>query len=255
MRRFKLASQSMLRVRRREESTDSGTVCQDNVEINNTETAVVICDMWDKHWCTGATERIHVLARKIEAFVEIARAASIAIIHAPSDTMGFYKYYPERQRVARLTRLAPPQQVRKDSPPLPVDDSDEGCDTIDDKPVSVWTRENLAISIKEDDVISDNGEEIYSFLRAYGMNNLLFTGVHVNKCILDRSFGIKQMSAWGVSCILLRDLTDAIYNPRLWPWVSTDEATRLVVEYIEKYWCPSALATDIAKSLETRSAI
>jgi hypothetical protein len=38
---------------------------------------------------------------------------------------------------------------------------------------------------------------------------------------------------------LIRDLTDALYNPARPPYVSHEEGTRLVVEYIEKFWCPT----------------
>jgi len=53
---------------------------------------------------------------------------------------------------------------------------------------------------------------------------------------------------WGVNCILVRDLTDAMYNPRRPPYVSHEKGTELVVEYIEKYWCPSILSDDLLKA-------
>jgi hypothetical protein len=72
-------------------------------------------------------------------------------------------------------------------------------------------------------------------------------GVHTNMCVLNRSFAIKQMVRWGVNIALVRDLTDTMYNPAMPPYVSHDEGTRLVVEYIEKFWCPSLLSDDLLK--------
>jgi hypothetical protein len=43
----------------------------------------------------------------------------------------------------------------------------------------------------------------------------------------------------GVETALIRDLTDTMYNPERSPYVSHEEGTRLVVEYIEKFWCPT----------------
>ncbi|MBS7613119.1 hypothetical protein KEJ48_02590 [Candidatus Bathyarchaeota archaeon] len=43
------------------------------------------------------------------------------------------------------------------------------------------------------DVISDNGLEIYSFMKLHGINNLIMMGVHTNMCILNRPFRIRQM--------------------------------------------------------------
>src|SRR5713226_7367137 len=44
------------------------------------ETAIVICDMWDNHWCKGAAQRVEVLARKMAPVIEQARAGGIRII-------------------------------------------------------------------------------------------------------------------------------------------------------------------------------
>ena len=70
-------------------------------------------------------------------------------------------------------------------------------------------------------------------------------GVHTNMCILNRSFGIKALVRRGVPVALVRDLTATMYNPARPPYVSHDEGTRLVVEYIEKFWCPTILSTDL----------
>ena len=74
--------------------------------------------------------------------------------------------------------------------------------------------------IEAGDVVSDRGTEIYNLIAARHIDTVLIMGVHANMCILNRSFGIKQMARWGVPCILVRDLTDAMYNPKSWPYVS-----------------------------------
>ena len=75
-----------------------------------------------------------------------------------------------------------------------------------------------------------------------GVDNLLIMGVHTNMCVLNRGFAIKQMVRWGKNVVLVRDLTDAMYDPAMPPYVSHDEGTRLVIEYIEKSWCPTVLS-------------
>jgi hypothetical protein len=64
-------------------------------------------------------------------------------------------------------------------------------------------------------------------------------------CVLNRSFAIRQMTKWGVRCILVRDLTDAMYDPRDRPFVSHDRGTELVIEHIEKYWAPTVTSSQI----------
>ncbi len=211
-------------------------------------TAIVICDMWDKHWCSGASARVDILARKMAPVIDQARASGIQIIHAPSDVVGFYAQYPQRIRIPSIPVADPPRGLDLPDPPLPIDDADGGCDTAD-KFYQAWSREHPALSITGDDVISADGKEIYSFLAQRGIKNLLVMGVHANMCILNRSFAIKQMTRWGIHCVLVRDLTDSMYDPQDRPYVRHDQGTELVVEYIEQNWCPSALSTDLVQGL------
>jgi hypothetical protein len=73
-------------------------------------------------------------------------------------------------------------------------------------------------------------------LQEHQIDTVLFMGVHANMCILNRSFGVRQLSKWGLRCVLVRDLTDAMYNPASRPFVSHAASTELVIEHIEKYW-------------------
>jgi nicotinamidase-related amidase len=211
------------------------------------KTAIIICDMWDKHWCSGATGRVAGLVQKMEPFLSSARKQGIQIIHAPSETMGFYQDAPQRKLMLALPKVAMPAPLALADPPLPVDDKGGGCDTPD-KFYKAWTREHPGLRIDASDVISDNGEEIYSFLRQKGIVNLLVMGVHTNMCVLNRSFAIKKMTSLGMRCILVRDLTDAMYNPQDAPHVSHDAGTQLVIEYIEKFWCPSTTSAELLRA-------
>ena len=219
---------------------------REQVPVNST--AIVICDMWDKHWCSGATARGEVLAHKMAPLLDRARARGIQIIHAPSDVVGFYDQYPQRIRILGVPATEPPPDLDLPNPPLPIDDADGGCDT-GEKFYKAWSRENPALSITGDDVISADGKEIYSFLVQRGIKNLLIMGVHANMCVLNRSFAIKQMTKWGIRYVLVRDLTDSMYNPQDRPYVSHAQGAQLVIEYIEQNWCPSTLSKDLAHAL------
>ena len=214
--------------------------------------AIVICDVWDRHWCQGATERVAGLAPAIDRLIGVARGRGVLIIHAPSDTMEFYKDSPQRKAILAIPPAAPPPPLDLASPPLPIDDSDGGCDTPGDKSHKAWSRQHASIRIAEPDLVSDKGPEVYSTLRSRGVTHLLVTGVHTNMCILNRGFAIKQMTKWGIRCILVRDLTDAMYNPRKPPHVSHSEGTEVVIQHIEKYWCPTVLSSDLLRELSNR---
>ena len=218
------------------------------------ETGLLICDMWDNHGCSGAAHRVNALVQAMAPVVDQARAAGVQIIHSPSDVMAFYKDYPQRQGILALPQVGPPADLGLSDPPLPIDDAKGGCDTSADKFYKAWSRQHAGIHIAPEDGISDNGSEVYSFLRQKGIKHLLVMGVHTNMCVLRRSFAIKQMTNWGIQCILVRDLTDSMYNPNDRPFVGHDQGTELVVQHIEKYWAPSILSVELLRALRAGSS-
>jgi nicotinamidase-related amidase len=212
-------------------------------------TALLLCDVWDRHWCRGANERLAEMLPRMVETVHAVRSRGGQIIHAPSDTTSFYRGSPARQRIASLPLPPAPAELPHADPALPLDDSDGGGDTIDDPggtDQQLWTRQHPAIEIdQERDVVSEDGREIHAYLASRSIDHLVIMGVHTNMCILDRSFGIKQMVRWGVDIMLCRDLTDSLYNPARPPYVSHAEGTALVVAYIEKFWCPTLSSDDL----------
>ncbi len=214
------------------------------------KTAIIITDMWDKHWCNGATHRVGLIARRMEPLLSLARSAGILIIHAPSETMDFYRDAPGRLLAENAPHAAPPSELTFSDAPLPIDDSDGGCDTAGDKFYKAWSRETQALTIAPGDVVSDQGPEIYNVLRQHHIDTVLFMGVHANMCILNRPFGVRQLSKWGLRCILVRDLTDAMYDSASRPFVSHAAGTELVIEHIEKYWAPTTTDAELTTALK-----
>ena len=208
--------------------------------------AILLCDVWDKHPFRGAVERLETMIPRMNAVVAAARTKGASIIHAPSDTMKFYADSPARVRAQSIPQIKPPPELDHEDPPLPFDAKKNGSDTGETDTTSNWSRQHPRIEIDEEqDLISDRGTEIYSLLQHRGIEWLLIMGVHTTMCILHRSFAIKQMVRWGVNIALIRDLTDAIYNPALPPYVSHDEGTLLAIGFIEKFWCPSVHSDDL----------
>src|SRR5438445_12305001 len=90
----------LLRTRSRiHSSTDTNEwrVVEKPVTWDPKKTALVICDMWDKHWCKGATERVAEMAPRMNQVVSEARKRGVFIIHCPSDTMKYYEGTPQRK--------------------------------------------------------------------------------------------------------------------------------------------------------------
>lgn len=209
-------------------------------------TAVVVCDVWDRHWSRGATERVDELAPRIDAFCRRLRSAGVLIAHAPSETMSAYEGTPARARAQGLHTPPPPHLL--EAPAMPFEIEDGGSDTEDALPpdTAVWSRQHGAIEIDQDrDVISDDGEELAAYFNMTGRKIVLMTGVHTNLCILNRSFGLRALVSRGFEAVLVADLTDAMYDPAQPPYASHEEGTALVVRYVEAFIAPITTAADI----------
>ena len=217
-------------------------------EVPVAETAIVICDVWDRHWCGGSSTRCGAIAKAMAPVVAAARAKGVRIVHAPSDCMDFYAGTPQRRRMQLAPASTPPALLPIDAPALPIDDSDGGCDTGEPDYLA-WTRQHSAIEVGEFDGVSDNGDEVYNFFKQQGITTVLVMGVHTNMCVLNRGFAIKRLTRLGMPCVLVRDLTDTMYDPKDRPFVTHDEGTDLVVKHIEQFWAPSMLSADLVGGL------
>jgi nicotinamidase-related amidase len=217
------------------------------------ETAIIICDMWDNHYCQNAAKRVTAMAPRMNAVAGAARRLGVTIIHAPSGTMDVYAGTPQRARILEAPQVTAPVEILSSCPldrqreaALPVDDATQPCDDATVGPaVRRYNRQHERIGIAAQDGISDSGQEMYNYFQQQKIRNVVLMGVHTNMCVLGRSFGIRQQVRLGMNVVLARDLTDAMYDPRQRPWVSHDRGTELIVEHIERYWCPSIRSEDL----------
>jgi len=222
------------------------------VSWESAATAVVICDMWDKHWCKGASDRVAEMAPRMNQVVSELRKQGVLIIHCPSGTMKFYEGSPGRKLAQAAPLMAPKVPLQgwcqldsSKEPALPIDDSDGGCD--DDPQCqqgSPWKRQIAAIEIAPGDAITDSAEA-YNLMRQRGVTNVVVMGVHQNMCVLGRPFSIRQMAYQGQNVVLMRDLTDSMYNSRRKPFVDHFAGNALMTWHIEKYWCPTITSDQV----------
>ncbi len=245
-----------LQVRDRHEGREGGDevqVVERQVEWEAAKTAIIICDMWDDLYCQMAAQRVGVMAPKMNDVISAARSHGVMIIHAPSGTVDIFGHTPQRQRMQQAAPADPPVPIAgwcdldpDREPPIPLDVSRSPCDDpIVGPMVRRYTRQHPSLDIVGFDGVSDSGQEIYNFCVQEGIENIAIMGVHANMCVLGRSFGIRQLVRLGMNVVLVRDLTDAMYDPREPPHVSHARGTEIVVEHIERYWCPSILSQDL----------
>ncbi len=231
------------------------------------KTAVIVCDMWDTHHSENAANRTGELATRMNLVLKEARQRGATIIHAPSSCMPAYENHPARKRVADVPRSKHlPQEIAKWCYQIPAEEQGkyplDQTEADDDDPAQLkifheklkargrdprgpWKSEIATLTIQNEDYISDKGEEIWSILEHRGINNVILLGVHTNMCVLGRPFGLRQMAKNGKHVVLMRDMTDTMYNPRKSPFVSHFTGTDLIVEHIEKYVCPTITSDQV----------
>lgn len=232
------------------------------------QTAVIVCDMWDSHHCYRAVLRENQMVPRMESLLNELRSKGATIIHAPSGCVGFYADHPARQRVLSLKPVTPPDGIEswcysipaEEQVKYPIDQSDGGEDDTSEEhqtwqaklvakglnPKAPWTRQHPGLTIDpQRDFISDQGDEVWTILKTQKIENVILVGVHVNMCVLGRPFGLRQLARNGVHVVLMRDLTDSMYNPKSWPYVSHQEGTALILAHIERHVCPTISSDQI----------
>jgi type 1 glutamine amidotransferase/nicotinamidase-related amidase len=233
------------------------------------QTAIIVCDMWDYHHCLNAVRRGTEMAPRMNKVLMAARDQGVIIIHAPSSCTGTYADNPARKRaksIALIDNL--PQEIGKwcykipqeEGGEYPIDQSDGGEDddlaehaawakklaSMGRNPKAPWKAQTDLLEIDSDrDFISDNGGEIWSILAHNNRKNVILLGVHTNMCVLGRPFGLRQMAKNGKNVVLMRDMTDTMYNPLKRPFVSHFTGTDLIVEHIETWVCPTITSDQI----------
>jgi type 1 glutamine amidotransferase/nicotinamidase-related amidase len=261
-----------LKLRTRVESPDLGgasRVVETSAAWESNRTVIIVCDMWDLHHCLNATRRGAELAPRMDEVLTAARGRGVLVIHAPSSCMDAYKDHPARRRALAVTRSKSlPQGIgqwckqipAEERSSYPVDQTNGGEDddlaehdrwqaklaSLGRDPKAPWKSETEKLTIDpEKDLISDSGEEIWSALEERGIDNVILLGVHTNMCVLGRPFGLRQMAKNGKNVVLMRDMTDTMYDPKSAPYVSHFTGTDRVVEHVERYVCPTVTSDQL----------
>lgn len=268
-----------LHLRSRETAPDAAhRVIEKTVRWDARKTALIICDMWDSHWCKSAAARVAEMAGPLNEVVKAARSRGVFIIHAPSSVTKFYEGTQQRQRAVAAPFAKTPVPLAtaerwgttwcwpdgKHESVLPIDDSDMGCSCAGAKCEvrEAWSRQISSIELAPEDALTDNGQETWNLLAERGIDHVILCGVHLNMCVLGRPFGIRQLTYLGKEVALMRDLTDTMFNPERPPGVGHSAGTDLVVGHVERYWCPTFVSTDITgkpafifKEAQTEAAV
>jgi nicotinamidase-related amidase len=195
------------------------------VTIAAREAAVVLVDVWDRHVITSHAARTAEIARtRIAPTLTAARAAGIAVVHAPSPVQA--RRYPQWTRYAGESDASAPA-IRS----LPFVEPTDGWPPTAFRrragPFAQFRRPSAApvaapraereervidpsVEPEPDDFVIATGEQLHRLCAARGILHLFYAGFAANICIPFKDYGMRAFHARGYHTILLRDCTTAI---------------------------------------------
>jgi nicotinamidase-related amidase len=162
---------------------------ENQVKWDASKTAIIVCDMWDDHWCQSAARRVTEMAPALNRMLNAARNQGTFIIHAPSSVTKHYADQPQRKAAQSAPYAKAPIELSKaerwgttwcwPDPAfegvLPIDDTDMGCSCHPEKCEirDAWTQQIASIEIHPKDAITDQAQETYNLLAANGIENVI----------------------------------------------------------------------------------
>lgn len=214
-------------------------------KIYGSQTAIVVMDMGNGHWCDSIMEQVKSMTTPMNKTLAAARQLGISVVFSPSGVTDRFDGMPQRETMKKLPHHTSPRGYFNPEIPLRTGPKGDGCTgKKTDGSGTPWTEQHPDLNIRADDYITEDTQELYNLCREKGITTLLFMGLGTNMNLLERPTGLIAMARAGLECAVVRDLsivaTRAIDDPHTEP--STPDA---IIPYIEKYVAPTISANQL----------
>ena len=180
-------------------------------EIPISQAALVLVDVWDRHYLKDTAARSEVIIReKLVPLVSACRKAGLQVIHAPSPGQAkgdprWLQLKSEKKVPPAEPETWPPREFRSKSGDYKAYARPaEPRDAERAKYVGARTIHPL-VKPEGDDVVVATGEELHLYCKQEGIMFLFYAGFNTNACILLRDYGTIRMDERGYEVIIVRD--------------------------------------------------
>uniref|UniRef100_A0A7S3DAC2 Isochorismatase-like domain-containing protein n=1 Tax=Palpitomonas bilix TaxID=652834 RepID=A0A7S3DAC2_9EUKA len=185
--------------------------------------ALIVIDLWDKHWCTEGKRTMESLVCRMKDFLPQMRECGVPIVFSPGpELMNRYAGHSARLLAKKAPDVPGLKESNKDKrtdwPAMPTKswytDRDGGCSKLDPRQ-EVWTRIHPSIEIKDGDFIAVESKELQRILKWTGKKGFIYSGVHTNICIaVSRTYSLLRLADVGVETAIMLDMTDSLISKR-----------------------------------------
>lgn len=236
-----------------ETNTDYATL---NWRVPVSQAALVLVDVWEKHYLREPEERADdIINKKLAPLLAACRKKGLMVIHAPSPQVA--KLHPN------WVRLVDESEMRsKDSswPPASFQRKTGNYQSFS-RPAEPREAERQKIvfphvfhpKVKpvENEPVIAWGEELHRYCKQKGILFLLYAGFNTNACLITRDYGMLQMSNdRGYETILIRDCTTGMESRYTQASLSQTEGAILFFEMFGQY---AVTSDDIINGLPERA--
>jgi len=199
------------------------------------KTAVVIVDPWNYHWCMTACQRVGAMVPRWNKALACARKLGMQVFWAPSDVVGTYSGYPQRERALAVERIDVPKVRDLSAAKFTATvgrcmcgpgfncHCNYGHDAM-----------NGDLVLADEDLIVSDTQEVYSLLKQRGIGSVIYMGLHTNMCLFGKPGALRWLHEAGLHCVLCRDINDAFthYDPAA--GFTPDRGTQQIDEDLER---------------------
>jgi hypothetical protein len=208
-------------------------------DVETTHVGIVIVDPWNYHWCMTACERVSAMVPRWNRALEVARKSGMPVVWVPSDVVGAYSGYPQRERALGIELLEVP--IVNEMPqaiftaPVGKCMCGPGINCIVNYGHDAM---NPALILGDNDFIASSTEEVYTLLKKKGITHIIYMGLHTNMCLYGKPGALKYLWQTGLTCMVARDINDAFTSYEPVSGFTPDKGTRQIDDDLERAGIP-----------------
>jgi nicotinamidase-related amidase len=159
-------------------------------------------------WPQSTEEAWRIMVEVIRPAMDAARRIGLRVCHVETDWMDGQYPQIESRRAPEPSRLHPHQQEMLDRA--------HGADYMTRSPLAQMRRAEL-VSPQGDEPLVFYSDVLDEYLKAHGVDTLIYTGFAADMCLLGAEGGARAMLSRGYRCVVVRDGTIGVETPESFP--------------------------------------